>query len=282
MRTEHFTKYLKEIGNVPLLSPQEERDLGMIIRTNPASPQAETARCKLISANLRLVVSVANRNKNHFLSLEDAVAAGNVGLIKATDRFDPIKFQNRFSTYATWWILREVREAVSRAHPIRIPLKRARQYMRILDAPSYRDDESGQDVEAIARETGIPEHAVRYTLVRQCHLVSIDRPFGKAENCTLESCLSGDEEEMAFIKQEQILEAIDAMSECLNSYECDIIVRRFGIGCHFHTLDELAKVHSVSLERIRHVQNRALAKLRAHIEKGNSTEMRRLKSRRQI
>lgn len=268
MRTEHFAKYLKEIGNVPLLSAQEERDLGMIIQTNPESPQAEAARCKLISANLRLVVSIANRKKSNFLGLEDATAAGNIGLIKAVDRFNPIKFRNRFSTYATWWILQAVRDAASHAYPIRIPQKRARQYMRILEAPSYRDDELTQDIEAIARETRISQAAVRYTLSRRCHFISIHQPVGKNAERSLESCLTDGEDEMPFIKSEQILEAIDAMNACLKCHERDIIVRRFGIGCRCYTLEELAKIYCVSLEWVRRVQIAALAKLRRHIEVG--------------
>src|SRR6266498_4673262 len=128
MSSPRFTNYLDEISKTPLLTAEEEIELGTIIQTRPKTPEAEAAREKLITANLKLVVSIANDYRSSHVSLEELTAEGNQGLIIAVDRYNPIKFNNRFSTYATLWIQQSIRLAVNRAHTIRTPIRRASQF----------------------------------------------------------------------------------------------------------------------------------------------------------
>ena len=123
MSSQSFTAYLTDIAEIPLLTAQEEKELGTIIQTQPQSPEADEARSKLISANLKLVVSIATQHANPKLTVEEMTSEGNIGLMTAVNRFDPIRFTNRFSTYATLWIRQAIREAVNRAHIIRIPVR---------------------------------------------------------------------------------------------------------------------------------------------------------------
>ena len=164
MSSQSFTAYLTDIAEIPLLTAQQEKELGTIIQTQPQSPEADEARSKLISANLKLVVSIATQYGNSKLTVEEMTSEGNIGLMTAVNRFDPIRFTNRFSTYATLWIRQAIRVAVNRAHIIRIPVRCSARLQKILQSASYCEDAADQDIGRIARETQLPAHSVRYCL----------------------------------------------------------------------------------------------------------------------
>lgn len=267
MSSPRFTNYLDEISKTPLLTAEEEIELGTIIQTRPKTPEAEAAREKLITANLKLVVSIANDYRSSHVSLEELTAEGNQGLIMAVDRYNPIKFNNRFSTYATLWIQQSIRLAVNRAHTIRTPIRRASQFVKIQQAPSYNEASEHQNLEQLAAETGLARHDIKYCLDNRCYTVSIHQPAFEDAEETIESAIPDECCTVAsFIEEEELDMVRTAIDICLNEQERNIVRRRFGLDGQPATLQDLSEVYNVSRERIRKIEQRALGNLREHLE----------------
>ena len=264
MSSQSFTAYLTDIAEIPLLTAQQEKELGTIIQTQPQSPEADEARSKLISANLKLVVSIATQYGNSKLTVEEMTSEGNIGLMTAVNRFDPIRFTNRFSTYATLWIRQAIRVAVNRAHIIRIPVRCSARLQKILQSASYCEDAADQDIGRIARETQLPAHSVRYCLANRYRVVSLDRALADSDE-TIESTIL-DDRETDPTDQEDANRALEAIPLCLSELETDVIKRRFGIGCPVHTLEHLTRIHPVGREHLRRIEKQALKTLHAYLE----------------
>src|SRR5437899_698687 len=174
--TQYLDNYLNEIGKVPLLTADEEIELSRAIREG-IEAEATRAEIKMIESNLRLVVSVAKRWQDTQLSMEELISAGNEGLQTAAKKYNPQGFNTRFSTYATLWIEQAIRMAANRAHTVRIPIRRATQLHKVLNAPSFDEAATKQDEDRIATETGLKVNAVRHVLQhRITEVISLDAP----------------------------------------------------------------------------------------------------------
>ncbi|MEK7513190.1 MAG: sigma-70 family RNA polymerase sigma factor [Patescibacteria group bacterium] len=259
--------YLKEIGRTALLTSKEEKELAKRIERGD-----ETARKKLIQANLRLVVSIAKRyvNRSPHLSILDLIQEGNIGLSRAVDKFDYRK-GFKFSTYATWWI----RQAVTRAladysRTIRIPVHMVETITKYTQTKRRLMQELGREPlpEEIATEMGLDVEKVHYIQKISQEVISLESPIGDDdEDSTLsdfikdEQSLSPDQLAAHALLKDQIREILADLTE----RERKILAMRFGLDDNIaHTLEEVGKVFGVTRERIRQIEAKALEKIRAH------------------
>jgi len=255
-------QYLKEIGMYPLLTAEQELQLAERVASG-----SQQARQKLIEANLRLVVSIAKRYANQGLPLLDLIQEGNIGLMRATQKFD-YKRGFRFSTYATWWI----RQAISRAiaehsRSIHIPVHVVELIYKIKRVARrlYQDQGVEPLPEQIAAEVGLSRERVVELLSVSEQPVSLDAPMADDEEYHLADVLE-DVNMVATVDQaaQQILrEHIEQSLEVLNARERTIIEMRYGLkDGHSLSLDEVSVVFHLTRERIRQIEVKALRKLR--------------------
>lgn len=254
--------YLKEIGRVPLLSAEEEIDLA--IRINEGDDKAKK---RLTEANLRLVVSIAKRYVGRGMHFLDLIQEGNVGLIKAVEKFDHTK-GFKFSTYATWWIRQAITRAIAdQARTIRIPVHMVETINRLKKAQSQLLHENGYDPseEQIAERMGLSVERVREIMRVAQEPVSMETPIGPEEDSRLvdfirdEDAAAPDEAALKTITNEDI----DAVLKTLAPREEEVIRLRFGLrDGRCHTLEEVGSQFNVTRERIRQIEAKALRKLR--------------------
>ncbi len=254
--------YLKEIGRVPLLTPEEEIDLAMRIADN--DPQAKQ---RLAEANLRLVVSIAKRYVGRGMQFLDLIQEGNLGLIKAVEKFDYTK-GFKFSTYATWWIRQAITRAIAdQARTIRIPVHMVETINRVKKTNSQLLHKNGRDpsAEEIAEYLDMPVDKVREILRVAQEPVSLETPIGEEEDSHLgdfipddDALAPADAASMLLLK-EQLEEVLKTLSE----REAMVLKLRFGLeDGHPRTLEEVGKTFDVTRERIRQIEAKALRKLR--------------------
>ncbi len=254
--------YLKEIGRVPLLTPEEEVDL--------ATRMAEGdvyARKRLSEANLRLVVSIAKRYVGRGMQFLDLIQEGNLGLIKAVEKFDYTK-GFKFSTYATWWIRQAITRAIAdQARTIRIPVHMVETINKVKKVGSQLLHKNGHEpsAEEIAEEIGMSVEKVREIMRVAQEPVSLETPIGEEEDSHLGDFIPDDDAPvpadaaMQTLLREQIKEVI----ETLTPREEKVLRLRFGLeDNHPRTLEEVGKEFKVTRERIRQIEAKALRKLR--------------------
>ena len=254
--------YLKEIGKVPLLSPDEEVDLAKRMNNGDAE-----ARRKLTEANLRLVVSIAKRYVGRGMLFLDLIQEGNLGLIKAVEKFDYEK-GFKFSTYATWWIRQAITRAIAdQARTIRIPVHMVETINKLIRVSRQLLQELGRDPipEEIAEEMGLSEDKVREIMKIAQEPVSLETPIGEEEDSHLGDFIPDDDapapaEAAAFtLLKEQLMEVLDT----LTPREEKVLRLRFGLDDgRARTLEEVGKEFNVTRERIRQIEAKALRKLR--------------------
>ncbi len=254
--------YLKEIGRVPLLSTDEEVELAVLI-----SDGNEFAKKRLTEANLRLVVSIAKRYVGRGMHFLDLIQEGNVGLIKAVEKFDHSK-GFKFSTYATWWIRQAITRAIAdQARTIRIPVHMVETINRLKKVQSQLLHENGKEPteEMIAEKMELPVERVREIMRVAQEPVSMETPIGPEEDSRLmdfirdEEALAPDEAALKSITNEDI----DAVLKTLLPREEQVIRLRFGLqDGRCHTLEEVGTKFEVTRERIRQIEAKALRKLR--------------------
>ena len=254
--------YLREIGRVPLLSSDEEVDLA--IRINDGD---EKAKQRLTEANLRLVVSIAKKYVGRGMYFLDLIQEGNVGLIKAVDKFDYTK-GFKFSTYATWWIRQAITRAIAdQARTIRIPVHMVETINRLKKVQSQLLHENGYEPteELIAEKMNLPVERIREIMRVAQEPVSMETPIGPEEDSRLmdfikdDDALAPDEAALKTITNEDI----DSVLKTLTPREEAVIRLRFGLyDGRCHTLEEVGSEFDVTRERIRQIEAKALRKLR--------------------
>ena len=254
--------YLKEIGKVPLLTPEEEQELARRMADGD-----EEAKRRMAEANLRLVVSIAKRYVGRGMLFLDLIQEGNLGLIKAVGKFDYTKGY-KFSTYATWWIRQAITRAIAdQARTIRIPVHMVETINKVIRVSRQLLQELGHDpsAEEIAEEMGMPVDKVRDILKIAQEPVSLETPIGEEEDSHLGDFIPDEDasepsEAASFsLLREQLMTVLDT----LTPREKKVLELRFGIvDGRTRTLEEVGKEFNVTRERIRQIEAKALRKLR--------------------
>lgn len=254
--------YLKEIGRVPLLSAEEEIDLAIKIEQGD-----EDAKRRLAEANLRLVVSIAKRYVGRGMLFLDLIQEGNMGLIKAVEKFDYRK-GFKFSTYATWWIRQAITRAIAdQARTIRIPVHMVETINKLIRVSRQLLQELGREPtpEEIAEEMGLTPEKVRDIMKIAQEPVSLETPIGEEDDSHLGDFIPDDEAQAPAdaaayeLLKEQLKDVLDTLSD----REENVLRLRFGLDDgRTRTLEEVGKVFGVTRERIRQIEAKALRKLR--------------------
>ena len=253
--------YLKEIGRVPLLTPEEEVDLAVRISNGD-----EAAKKRLSEANLRLVVSIAKRYLGRGMQFLDLIQEGNLGLIKAVEKFDYTK-GFKFSTYATWWIRQAITRAIAdQARTIRIPVHMVETINKVKKVSSQLLHANGREpsAEEIAEELEMPVEKVREIMRVAQEPVSLETPIGEEEDSHLGDFIPDDDAPAPADAASHTLlkETLDNVLDSLTEREREVLRLRFGLDDgRSRTLEEVGKEFKVTRERIRQIEAKALRKL---------------------
>lgn len=260
--------WLREIGKTPLLTMSEEINLAKTIAEAEGKTQeAYFAKEKLIQANLRLVVSIAKRYSGRGMSFPDLIQEGNIGLIRAVEKFD-YKKGYKFSTYATWWIRQAITRAIAdQGRTIRIPVHMVETINRLIKTSSHLLQELGREptLDEIAKEMELPVERVSEIIRIAPEPLSLETPIGEEEDSHLadfiqdQETVSPDEAASHQLLRERIVEVLSELS----ARERDVLRMRFGLDDGYpRTLEEVGRHFQVTRERIRQIEAKAIKKLR--------------------
>jgi RNA polymerase primary sigma factor len=259
--------YLREIGQVALLTPKDEIRLAARIKKGD-----KEARAQMIKANLRLVVKIAHDYSNLGLPLLDLISEGNIGLMKAVERFDPKK-GGKLSTYAAWWIKQSIKRALAnQAKTIRLPVHLVDKISKMKRAAHNLSEKLGREPtdDELAAKLDLPVAKVAQLRTISIRPASLDAPIGEDED-TQFSEIVGDEaaaDPFEMLRDKTLREDVRELIEELDPREAEILTLRFGLdGNKPLTLEQVGKKFKVTRERIRQIQNIALTKLRRLMEK---------------
>ncbi|MCB0633187.1 MAG: RNA polymerase sigma factor RpoD/SigA [Saprospiraceae bacterium] len=262
--SQSLEKYLQEIGKVDLLTPEEEVDLAKRIKQGD-----QVALEKLTKANLRFVVSVAKQYQNQGLSLSDLINEGNLGLIKAAQRFDETR-GFKFISYAVWWIRQSILQALAeQSRIVRLPLNKVGSLNKINKAFSELEQEYEREPspEELADTLEIPTEEVETTLGVAARHVSMDAPFVEGEDNSLLDVLensSTPDTDQALEYNESLRKEIERSLSTLTDRQCDVIKLYFGIGVeHPMSLEDIGERFGLTRERVRQIKDKAINKLRS-------------------
>ncbi|NJL75900.1 MAG: RNA polymerase sigma factor RpoD/SigA [Saprospiraceae bacterium] len=262
--SQSLEKYLQEIGKVDLLTPEEEVDLAKRIKQGD-----QVALERLTKANLRFVVSVAKQYQNQGLSLSDLINEGNLGLIKAAQRFDETR-GFKFISYAVWWIRQSILQALAeQSRIVRLPLNKVGSLNKINKAFSELEQEYEREPspDELAEMLHIPTEEVETTLGVAARHVSMDAPFVDGEDNSLLDVLENSttprtDQELEY--NESLRREIERSLSTLTDRQCDVIKLYFGIGVeHPMSLEDIGDKFGLTRERVRQIKDKAINKLRS-------------------
>lgn len=266
---EAIKSYIRAIGTIPLLSPEEEQRIGALMAEGDTS-----ARQKLIESNLRLVVSIAK----HYtiktkIPLIDLIQEGNLGLMRAVDKWD-YKRGYKFSTYATWWIKQAISKFIlDNSRSIRVPAHIIEQLSKLnrVQKQLYQDLQREPSVAEIAKEMGMQEKQIKYLMTIVKEPVSIDQTINDEEDATMADLIADDTivSPDVDIYREEVSEKVQNVLSTLDAREAEVISMRYGLSDNKpKTLEEVGLHFGVSKERIRQIEEKALTKLRHPMRAG--------------
>lgn len=262
-----FQLYLREIAQFPLLSPEEEIELSRKVKKGD-----QEARARMVRSNLRLVVKIARDYSNLGLPLLDLISEGNIGLMKAVERFDPQK-GGKLSTYAAWWIKQSIKRALAnQSKTIRLPVHLVDKISKIRRVSSQMAEELGREPtdDELAEEIGMSSEKVAALKSAAIRPASLDQPIGDDDSTAYSEIVSDKEALNPFemVRDKDLREEVDDLLDFLDDRERQIIDSRFGLdGKRPKTLEEVGVKFGITRERIRQLQNIALNKLRKALNK---------------
>lgn len=254
-------KYLQEIGHQDLLTADEEVELAQQIKKGDRK-----ALERLTKANLRFVVSVAKQYQNKGLSLPDLINEGNLGLIKAAERYDETR-GFKFISYAVWWIRQSILQAIAeQSRIVRLPLNQVGSVNRIARELNKfeQENERKPSVEEMADRIDLPEEKIAEAMKINTHHVSMDAPFAEGEDNSLLDFLPNTDSPSTdnVLDQESLRTEIGRVLDVLNDREQKVIKAFFGIGMQEMTLDEIGDKYNLTRERVRQIKEKAIRRLR--------------------
>ncbi len=261
--SQSLDKYLQEIGREELISVEEEVELAGKIRNGDRA-----ALEKLTRANLRFVVSVAKQYQNQGLSLPDLIDEGNLGLIKAAEKFDETR-GFKFISYAVWWIRQAILQALAeQSRIVRLPLNQVGSLNKINKALSRFEqaNERKPSAEELSDELGIPVDKIAETLKMSGRHISVDAPFVEGEDNSLLDVMENEDSPNADrgLINESLSKEVDRALATLTPREADIIRKFFGIGVPEMTLEEIGEEFNLTRERVRQIKEKAIRRLRSN------------------
>jgi len=261
--------YMRDLRKLPVITVEEEKMYARkVAEGNPE------ARKKMIEANLRLVVKIARRYVNQGLSLLDLIEEGNIGLIKAVEKFDLAR-ECRFSTYATWWIKQSIERSIANhSRTIRLPVHVSSRVNRISKIISAAVEKTGREpsLEEISTESGYRIDFVRNLFTMAIKTYSLESYIDENSKLTLEEVIPNpdNEEPLSILEHTRRMEEVASWLDTLNSDERKVIMLRFGLdGDDPQTLESIGKAFAVTRERIRQIEQKALNKLRKIVKRKN-------------
>ncbi len=263
--SEALDKYLVEIGRAPLISIDEEIELAKKIKKG--GREGERAKEKLVTANLRFVVSVAKQYQHQGLSLTDLIDEGNIGLIKAAQKFDETR-GFKFISYAVWWIRQSILQAIAeQSRIVRLPLNQVGSLNKINHEINKfeQKNERRPSIEEIADITQIDAEKIGQSMMADGHHVSVDAPFQDGEENTMLDVMPGGDDTRTDkdVDHESMAQELNTVMEnVLNKREIIIVKECFGIGCNELGLEEIGDQLGLTRERVRQIREKSIAKLR--------------------
>ena len=263
--SEALDKYLVEIGRVPMISVDEEIELAQKIRKG--GREGERAKEKLVKANLRFVVSVAKQYQHQGLGLTDLIDEGNIGLVKAAEKFDETR-GFKFISYAVWWIRQSILQAIAKqSRIVRLPLNQVGALSKINSEISKFEQKNQRrpSVQELSSLTNIDETKIDQTIKADNHHMSIDAPFQEDDDNSMADVLASGEDSRADkqVDYESMAKELDTvLRNVLKDREITIVRECFGIGCHEKGLEEIGDQLGLTRERVRQIREKSIVKLR--------------------
>ena len=267
--SEALDKYLVEIGRAPMVTIEEEIELAQAIKRG--GRDAERAKEKLVTANLRFVVSVAKQYQHQGLTLTDLIDEGNIGLIKAAEKFDETR-GFKFISYAVWWIRQSILQAIAeQSRIVRLPLNQVGSLNKVNHEINRFEQEHHRrpSVQELSDRTHIDEEKIQQSMMADGHHVSIDAPFQEGEDNSMVDVMAGSDDsrtDRQVDHDSMAMELNSVLDRVLNEREQIIIRECFGIGCQEKGLEEIGDQLGLTRERVRQIREKSITKLR---ESGN-------------
>ena len=263
--SEALDKYLVEIGRVPMITVDEEIELAQAIRNG--GKEGERAKEKLVKANLRFVVSVAKQYQHQGLGLTDLIDEGNIGLVKAAEKFDETR-GFKFISYAVWWIRQSILQAIAeQSRIVRLPLNQVGALSKINSEISKFEQKNQRrpSVQELSSLTNIDETKIDQTIKADNHHMSIDAPFQEDDDNSMADVLASGDDSRADkqVDYESMAKELDTvLRNVLKDRQITIVSECLGIGCHEKGLEEIGDQLGLTRERVRQIREKSIVKLR--------------------